>query len=177
MEVSPSPVDAHLRAVTRDYIVEPNVGEPLLSPSSLLSSLLSSLFVPFLFVYSFYLRLLDPVALFSIVSSFPYFTLLFSLQPLPLHHIYRADYRTLSSVKGPLVILDHVKLPKFAEIVNIQLADGTSRRGKVLEVTGDKAVVQVFEGTTGIDIQNSHVEFTGDIMYTVSLSSCFLTRF
>ncbi|RZB93694.1 V-type proton ATPase subunit B 2 isoform D [Glycine soja] len=52
------------------------------------------------------------------------------------------EYRTVSGVAGPLVILDKVKGPKFQEIVNIRLGDGTTRRGQVLEVDGEKAVVQ-----------------------------------
>jgi len=76
----------------------------------------------------------------------------------------RLDYRTVKGVNGPLVILDHVKFPTFAEIVNLTLPDGSLRRGQVLEVEGDKAVVQVFEGTSGIDAKKTRVEFTGDIM-------------
>ena len=55
----------------------------------------------------------------------------------------RITYRTVSGVNGPLVILDRVKFPKFAEIVNLTLPDGSSRAGQVLEVSGSKAVVQV----------------------------------
>jgi len=76
----------------------------------------------------------------------------------------RLDYRTVSGVNGPLVILDNVKRPKYAEIVNLTLGDGRQRQGQVLEVAGKKAVVQVFEGTTGIDARNTHCEFTGDIL-------------
>ena len=53
--------------------------------------------------------------------------------------------------------------PKYAEIVNLKLGDGTSRRGQVLEVDGSKAVVQVFEGTTGIDNKGTSLEFTGEV--------------
>ncbi|ONK66598.1 uncharacterized protein A4U43_C06F10020 [Asparagus officinalis] len=52
------------------------------------------------------------------------------------------DYRTVSGVAGPLVIPEKVKGPKYQEIVNIRLGDGTTRRGQVLEVDGEKAVVQ-----------------------------------
>lgn len=52
-------------------------------------------------------------------------------------------YKTVSGVNGPLVILDDVKFPKYAEIVQLRLADGTIRSGQVLEVSGSKAVVQV----------------------------------
>ncbi|ODM90358.1 V-type proton ATPase subunit B [Orchesella cincta] len=76
----------------------------------------------------------------------------------------RLCYKTVSGVNGPLVILDNVKFPKYAEIVELHLADGTSRTGQVLEISGSKAVVQVFEGTSGIDAKNTMVEFTGDIM-------------
>lgn len=76
----------------------------------------------------------------------------------------RLDYRTVKSVDGPLVILEKVKFPTYAEIVNLTLPDGSSRRGQVLEVAGDTAVVQVFEGTSGVDAQKTRVEFTGDIM-------------
>ncbi len=55
----------------------------------------------------------------------------------------RMTYKTVSGVNGPLVILDQVKFPKFAEIVNLKLPDGSHRAGQVLEVTGSKAVVQV----------------------------------
>jgi len=78
----------------------------------------------------------------------------------------RITYKTVSGVNGPLVILDDVKFPKFAEIVNLKLADGTHRAGQVLEVSGSKAVVQVFEGTSGIDAKRTTCEFTGDILRT-----------
>eukprot|EP00967_Tisochrysis_lutea_P056985 scaffold72189_cov34-Tisochrysis_lutea.AAC.2 len=54
----------------------------------------------------------------------------------------------------------------FAEIVHLTLADGTHRSGQVLEVQGSKAVVQVFEGTSGIDNQRTSIEFSGDILTT-----------
>ncbi|UYV79035.1 ATP6V1B2 [Cordylochernes scorpioides] len=59
-----------------------------------------------------------------------------------------------------------IQFPKFAEIVNLRLHDGTIRSGQVLEVSGSKAVVQVFEGTSGIDAKNTVCEFTGDILRT-----------
>uniref|UniRef100_A0A8C1UZC9 V-type proton ATPase subunit B, brain isoform n=1 Tax=Cyprinus carpio TaxID=7962 RepID=A0A8C1UZC9_CYPCA len=71
-----------------------------------------------------------------------------------------------SGVNGPLVILDNVKFPRFAEIVHLTLPDGTKRSGQVLEVIGTKAVVQVFEGTSGVDAKKTACEFTGDILRT-----------
>ncbi|KAI3411813.1 putative V-type proton ATPase subunit B [Globodera pallida] len=75
-------------------------------------------------------------------------------------------YKTVTGVRGPLVILSHVKYPQYAEIVKLTLPNGEKRMGQVLEVTKDKAVVQVFEGTSGIDAKNTICEFTGDIMRT-----------
>jgi len=55
----------------------------------------------------------------------------------------RLMYQTISGVNGPLVIVENVKQPKFAEIVTLTLKDGTVRQGQVLEVAGSRAVVQV----------------------------------
>ena len=57
----------------------------------------------------------------------------------------RIDYRTVVKVDGPLVILDNVKFPRFAEIVNVCLSDGSVRKGQVLEISGKRAVVQVIQ--------------------------------
>ena len=73
-------------------------------------------------------------------------------------------YQTISGVNGPLVIVENVKQPKFAEIVNLTLRDGSTRQGQVLEVAGARAVVQVFEGTSGIDNRNTRCAFTGDVL-------------
>ncbi|TFY52217.1 hypothetical protein EVJ58_g10138 [Rhodofomes roseus] len=74
------------------------------------------------------------------------------------------DYRTVSAINGPLVVLDNVKFPSYNEIVQLTLPDGTKRGGQVLEVQGKKAIVQVFEGTSGVDVKATHVEFTGSSM-------------
>lgn len=83
---------------------------------------------------------------------------------LDVHITPRVDYRTILDVEGPLVILDNVKFPKYAEIVNVRLGDGSMRKGQVLEIQGKRAVVQIFEGTQGIDNINTHIEFTGDVL-------------
>lgn len=71
-------------------------------------------------------------------------------------------YRTLRSVAGPLIMVEQVENVAYDETVEIRLHDGTMRRGKVLEVNGDKAVVQVYEGTGGIEIEESTVRFLGE---------------
>ena len=76
----------------------------------------------------------------------------------------RLDYRTVSAINGPLVVLENVKFPSYNEIVSLTLPDGSKRGGQVLEVSGNKAIVQVFEGTSGIDVRDTHIEFTGSSM-------------
>ena len=70
----------------------------------------------------------------------------------------------MKAVQGPLVILEKVKFPKYAEIVTLKLGNGEEKRGQVLEISGSKAVVQVFEGTSGIDNKNTSVQFTGEVL-------------
>jgi len=76
----------------------------------------------------------------------------------------RLEYRTIAGVQGPLVILENVKSPKFAEIVNLSLGNGEERVGQVLEISGNKAVVQIFEGTSGIDNTKTRCKFMGDVL-------------
>ncbi|CAK1355339.1 V-type proton ATPase subunit B [Cercospora beticola] len=73
----------------------------------------------------------------------------------------RVRYNTIGGVNGPLVMLENVKFPRYNEIVSLTLPDGTERSGQVLEAKGNRAVVQVFEGTSGIDVKKTKVEFTG----------------
>ncbi|KFD49232.1 hypothetical protein M514_09883, partial [Trichuris suis] len=65
---------------------------------------------------------------------------------------------------GQCQVAFSLKFPQYAEIVILTLPDGTKRSGQVLEVAGSKAIVQVFEGTSGIDAKNTTCEFTGDIL-------------
>jgi len=69
------------------------------------------------------------------------------------------EYNSIEKIAGPLVFVNNTKDVRFQEIVKIKLADGTTKNGQVLEVTEDTAVIQVFEGTTGIDVKNSTVKF------------------
>ncbi len=74
------------------------------------------------------------------------------------------EYLTLSEVAGPLIIVEKTIDVKYQELVEIELSSGEIRRGQVLEITEDKAVVQVFEGTTGIDISNTKIRFLGKVI-------------
>ncbi|HKK83472.1 MAG TPA: V-type ATP synthase subunit B [Atribacterota bacterium] len=74
------------------------------------------------------------------------------------------EYSTITEVNGPLIIVNKIKDVKYDELVEIELSDGEKRRGQVLEVSEDKAIVQMFEGTTGIDISNTKVRFLGRVL-------------
>lgn len=71
------------------------------------------------------------------------------------------EYLTISSVSGPLVVVEKTENIKYAELVEVEFSDGQVRRGKVLEISGDKALVQMFEGTLGLDVLGSKVRFLG----------------
>ncbi len=71
------------------------------------------------------------------------------------------DYKGIANISGPLMLVENVEGVKFGELAEIKLTDGTIRNGEVLEVQGNKALVQVFEGTTGIDAQNTKTRFLG----------------
>ncbi|NLO82552.1 MAG: V-type ATP synthase subunit B [Clostridiales bacterium] len=71
------------------------------------------------------------------------------------------EYRTITEVVGPLMLVEHVEGAKFNELVEIEQANGEVRRGRVLEVDGDKALVQLFEGSHGLRISDSKARFLG----------------
>ena len=71
------------------------------------------------------------------------------------------EYRTITQIQGPLLIVKKVEQIHYAELAQIILPDGSKRFGKVLEASEDSAVVQVFEGTRGLDIDKSTVRFLG----------------
>mgnify|MGYP000886711999 CR=1 FL=1 len=62
------------------------------------------------------------------------------------------QYIGLSEINGPLVALDHVKGVGYDEIANIRLSDGTERVGRIVEISGEKAILQVFGGTKGLSL-------------------------
>ena len=74
----------------------------------------------------------------------------------------RKEYTTIREVVGPLVMVDGVEGVKYDELVEIKRTDGSDpRRGKVLEVNGSKALVQLFEGSQGLKISDSRAKFLG----------------
>ncbi|AUN11617.1 V-type ATP synthase subunit B [Clostridium botulinum] len=71
------------------------------------------------------------------------------------------EYRTVKEVVGPLMLVDQVESVSFDELVEIELHNGEKRRGRVLEINKDKALVQLFEGSAGINIKGAKVKFLG----------------
>lgn len=69
------------------------------------------------------------------------------------------EYNTIQEIVGPLMTVSGVEGVKYEEIVEIELQTGELRKGKVLEINEDKAVVQLFESGAGINIKNSKVRF------------------
>ena len=74
------------------------------------------------------------------------------------------QYSKIAEIKGPLVIVDDVENAAFDELVEILTSSGEKRLGKVLEVGNGKAIVQVFEGTTGLSISGTKARFVGKVM-------------
>ncbi len=74
------------------------------------------------------------------------------------------QYSKIAEIKGPLVIVDGVENAAFDELVEIETTEGERRLGKVLEVGNGKAVVQVFEGTTGLSVSGTNAKFVGKVM-------------
>ena len=71
------------------------------------------------------------------------------------------EYRTIYEVSGPLMVVEEVEGVTYDELAEIELPDGSVRRCKVLEVNGDKAVVQLFESSAGINLKDSKIRFLG----------------
>jgi len=72
-------------------------------------------------------------------------------------------YSTVTEISGPLMIVESVKEVGYGEIVHIETPEG-KRMGQVLEAAENRAVIQVFEGTRGLDTKNTSVVFTGKPM-------------
>ena len=71
------------------------------------------------------------------------------------------EYKSVSEVVGPLMAVEGVEGAKFEELVDIELHNGEKRRGRVIEITGDQAMVQIFEGSAGINLKETTVRFLG----------------
>ncbi len=87
----------------------------------------------------------------------------------------RIEYTGLSEIRGSLIALDGVRDAKYDELVEITLAGGRRRRGRVILIDGERVVVEVFEGTDGIDMANTSTRLSGKPM-EIPLSEEILGR-
>ena len=74
------------------------------------------------------------------------------------------EYLGLSSINGPLVVLEGVKGAAYDEIVEMTVDGKEKRLGRIIEINDDKAVIQVFEGTDRMALRNTHTKLTGKPM-------------
>ncbi len=74
------------------------------------------------------------------------------------------EYKTISNLSGPLMMVEKIEDVSYDELAEIRLANGERRRGRVLEIAEDKALVQVYEGSTGIDVNTTQIRFLGDVL-------------
>lgn len=85
------------------------------------------------------------------------------------------EYKTITEIAGPLVVVSDVSGVAYNEIVEIMMPNGERRKGQVLDVSTNTAVVQVFGSTTGISTTQSTVRFLGETM-RLGLSTDMLGR-
>ena len=74
------------------------------------------------------------------------------------------EYMGLNNIQGPLVVLEGVDDAFYEEMVTVTLDSGEKRIGRVTEIAGDKAVIQVFEGTSDLSLTNTKTKFNGEPM-------------
>jgi V/A-type H+-transporting ATPase subunit B len=85
------------------------------------------------------------------------------------------EYNKVAEIKGPLMIIDGVTKVSFDELVEVETSEGEKRLGRVVEVGYGRAVVQIFEGTTGLAISGTRAKFLGKTM-TMPVSQELLGR-
>ena len=85
------------------------------------------------------------------------------------------EYLGLSEVNGPLAVLEGVENAAYEEMVEFSLDDGSKKLGRIVAVYEDKAIIQVFEGTEGMSLKNTHTRLTGRPM-EIPLSEEILGR-
>ena len=85
------------------------------------------------------------------------------------------EYLGLSDINGPLVVLEGVRNAFYDEIVEFKVGEDSRRLGRVVVIEGDRAIIQVFEGTESMSLENTHTKLTGHPM-EIELSEEILGR-
>lgn len=71
------------------------------------------------------------------------------------------EHLGLSQINGSLIVLDNIKDASYDEMVELRLENGTTRTGRIVQIEGEKVVIQVFEGTKGLSLVNTNTRMTG----------------
>lgn len=74
------------------------------------------------------------------------------------------EYMGLNNIQGPLAVIDGVTEAFYEEMVTVTLDNGSKRIGRVIEIYGDKAIIQLFEGTSGLSLTNTKTKLMGEPM-------------
>lgn len=85
------------------------------------------------------------------------------------------QYVGLNEINGPLVVIDNAAGVAYEEVVELLMDDGSKRHGRIIEVQGNRAIIQVFEGTSGLSKTNTRTKMMGHPM-EISLSKEILGR-
>ena len=75
-----------------------------------------------------------------------------------------AEYKTISGIVGPLLVVERTRDVSYGEVARIRDSQGMEKTGQVLDVSTSSAIIQVFEGTFGLDTQNTSVRFLGETL-------------
>ena len=86
----------------------------------------------------------------------------------------KKEYKTIKEISGPLVFVEKTEPVSYGELVQVSLHDGTTKRGQVLDTSHEIVVVQIFEGSSGIN-KESGVKFLGETI-KINLSKDMLGR-
>lgn len=93
------------------------------------------------------------------------------LKTIPLPRLLTTEYRTVSGIRGPLIFIERTANVAYNEIVEVVDPQGEVRLGQVMVVDQKRCMVRIFIGTSGLDLERTHVRFTGEVAHLgVSLS-------
>ena len=76
----------------------------------------------------------------------------------------RIQYLGIKEINGPLIVIDGVKGATYDEMAEVVLDSGETRSGRIIRIDGERAVIQMFEGTNDMSLTNSVKSFTGKQM-------------
>ncbi|MDF2821919.1 MAG: V-type synthase subunit [Clostridiales bacterium] len=85
------------------------------------------------------------------------------------------EYFGLKQISGPLIVLEGVENASYEEVVEIKIDENTKKVGRIIEIHGDKAIIQVFQGTEDMSLTNTSIKLTGKPM-EIGLSEDLLGR-